>query len=371
MNRIDQDPFARMIPAAWAGLDVAKATFDAAVYFPLEPDQPPRPLEEIPVSSFARSAEGARAFLAWADEHLRRWAAQRGLAEAPALRALMEATGRYSTELCAWLLEAQPASRPVIADPKAAHDFTKSLRVRNLTDRLAARALARFAYDNKPEPPAPPAPQFAELRELSRQRDFIVQTLVAARNRASESTPSKAAATIHRQMIRGLEKSLERIEKAIEKHIAQHDDLQQTIGRLQSIPGVGLWTSVVVVAELGDLTRFKRARQLGAFAGLSPRQRDSGASVHHRARLCKQGSPRVRQGLYLSALAAIRGETAMRRFYQHLVENHKPKMVAVGAVMRKQLILMRSLLVNQTDYQDDYQQVITPSAAPDPQEVCA
>ena len=209
------------------------------MYFPLEPDQAPRPLAEIPVASFARSAEGARAFLAWADERLRQWAAGQGLSEPPLPRAVMEATGRYSTELCAWLLEARPASRPAIVHPKAAHDFIKSLRVRNLTDRLAARALSRFGYDNKPEPPAPAAPHYAEPRELSRQRDFIVQTLVAARNRASESAPSKVAAAIHKQMIRGLEKSLERIEKAVKKHVAEHDDLKQAIRRLQTIPGVG------------------------------------------------------------------------------------------------------------------------------------
>jgi transposase len=371
MNDADQTPFFKLSATAWAGLDVAKATFDAALYFGLEPDARPRSLKDLPTASFPRNPEGVGAFCAWADEQLRKHCERRSLPEAPPLRALMEATGRYSIELSAWLVEARPQLRPAIVDPKAVHDFIKSLRVRNITDRIAARALSRFGFERKPEPQAPHAPEFAELRELSRQRDFIVQTLVAARNRALENTPSKTSATIQKQMIRNLEKSLERIEKAISKHIAKHSEIAKTVQRLQTIPGVGLWTSVVVLAELGDITRFKRSRQLGAFAGLSPRQHDSGTSVRKRPRLCKQGSTRVRQGLYLSALAAIRKDTTMHRFYLNLVENHKPKMVAIGAVMRKQLILMRSLLLNGTDYQNDYVTQRDHSRTPDPQESCA
>lgn len=341
--------------AAWAGLDVAKATFDAGIYFPLESHEAPRPLPEIPVASFERSAEGVDAFAKWSEERLREFAARRDLDEPPPLRIVMEATGRYSIELAAWLAQSSLGIRSCIIDPKGAHDFMKSLRLRNITDSTSARVLSRYGFERKPEPWEDLAPEYKELRELSRQRDYIVETLVAARNRAGENTTSKVSAKLQKQVIRNLEKSLKKIEEAIKKHIAQYSQLKIDVDLLMTIPGVALWTSVVVLAELGDLRRFRKSRRLGAFAGLSPQQHDSGTSVHEKPRMCKQGSARVRQGLYMSALSAIRrNDAGMGLFYQNLVDRHKPKMVAIGAVMRKQLILMRSLLINQIPYDKNY-----------------
>ena len=343
-----------VLGSAWAGLDVAKKTFDAALYFPLGPDLPPRPFEQIPTASFQRTTEGAAAFLKWSDEQIASFNGKNAAAETPALRAVMEATGRYSIELAAWLVEARPTLRPAIINPKAASDFAKSLRVRNLTDRVAARCLARFGYDNKPEPPACAPPEYAELRELSRQRDALVAARVAAENRKSEVTAFKSVAKIQNQLVCELEKLEQRVEDAIKKLISKHAPLGKALRRLQTIPGVGWVTAVAVLAEAGDLCRFARSRQLSAFAGLSPRTHDSGTSVHKRPRLSKQGTGRLRQALYLSAMTAVRGAGPMRDFYENMIANHKPKMMALGAVMRKQLLLMRAVMVSETDYQADY-----------------
>lgn len=353
------------MPAAWAGLDVAKATFDAGIYFPLEAHEAPRALQEIPVSSFERSPEGVSAFAEWSKKQMSEFVARHNLDEEPPLSIVMEATGRYSIELAAFLAQSSLAVRSCIIDPTGAHDFMKSLRLRNITDSTSARVLARYGFERKPDPWEDLPPEYKELRELSRQRDYIVQMLVGARNRAEENTTSKVSANLQKQIIRNLEKSLEKIEKAITKHIAQHLQLKHDIDLLMTIPGVGIWTSVVVLAELGDLRRFTKSRQLGAFAGLSPQQHDSGTSVHEKPRLCKQGSARVRQCLYMSALSATRqGDAGMGLFYNNLVDRHKPKMVALGAVMRKQLILMRSLLIHDTPYDPNYRRAVGNSAPP-------
>ena len=357
------------LAAAWAGLDVSKKTFDVALYFPLAADLPPRPLSELPVAAFPCTPKGVEEFLKFADEQLTQYSKKSGLKQSPALRVAMEATGRYSIELAAWIVEARAAVRPAIIPPKAASDFGKSLRVRNVNDQVSARYLARFGYDNKPEPPVDMEPEYIQLRELSRQRDYIMDARVSAENRLEEVSKCKEVARFQNKLVKELVALEEKIEDAIKKLIKKHARLAKMMRRLQTIPGVGWKTAVAVVAEAGDLCRFARSRQLGAFAGLSPRTHDSGTSVHKRPRLSKQGSGRLRKALYMSALTAVRGAGPMRDFYDQLLANHKPKMVALLAVARKQLLLMRALLVGETDYQADY--VSPRNAKNHAQPVCA
>ncbi|MFH1885431.1 MAG: transposase [Pseudomonadota bacterium] len=88
----------------------------------------------------------------------------------------------------------------------------------------------------------------------------------------------------------------------------------------------------------GDLEggeRFEKARQFVAFLGLTPREFQSGTCVHKRPRLTKMGPASARKALYMPALTAIRYNLDVKALYDRLVASGKPKMCAVGAVMRK------------------------------------
>jgi transposase len=63
---------------------------------------------------------------------------------------------------------------------------------------------------------------------------------------------------------------------------------------LQSIPGIGPVAAATLVAEIGDVTRFKNAKALIAYAGLDPRVRQSGRTLQRNTRLTKRGSPYLR-----------------------------------------------------------------------------
>lgn len=104
------------------------------------------------------------------------------------------------------------------------------------------------------------------------------------------------------------------------------------------------------MGELGDLRDYPHPKALAAFVGVIPALSDSGTSVHEPAHMTKHGSSRVRHMLYLAAMASIRGDNTLARSYAHLVKEGKAPMVALGAVMRKLLVLGRTLLVSETDY---------------------
>ena len=130
----------------------------------------------------------------------------------------------------------------------------------------------------------------------------------------------------------------------IREHIEQHPGLKEQRDLLQSIPGIGAATAAVLLAELGDVTRFDSAKKAVAFAGLCPRLCLSGSSVRGRERLCKQGRSRLRKALYFPAMVGLRHNPALRAMKERLVANGKRPMVILGAAMRKLLHLAFGVL---------------------------
>ena len=86
------------------------------------------------------------------------------------------------------------------------------------------------------------------------------------------------------------------------------------------------------------------ARQLAAYAGLTPRERTSGSSVHRPPHLAKTGNSRLRRALYLPAIVAMRHNPVVRALAERLRARGKRPMVIVGAAMRKLLHLIYGVL---------------------------
>lgn len=339
MNDQDSRTFEQDGP--WIGADVSKKTFDAAVVRAGQ-KYPATPLADIPVRSFARTPLGVEDFLQWMDALVD--------PNDVAPRVVMEATGRYSQELTVWMVEQRPALAPAIAPPHQTAAFIASLGLRNKTDKMEARALGFYGMERQPVPYKPLTPHEAELQDLCRCRNFLVRQRVALANRAAETHASPTVRALERKRLRLVAADIERLEQAMRRVLEQAPELKHDIEVLSTIYGVGFITATTVRAELGDLRRFSKARQLTAFAGLNPSLRQSGSSVHGRPRMNKKGNPRVRQCLYLAAMVAIQGHNDLQRSYVHLCEQGLSCMAALGAVMRKMLVLMRAILISGQPY---------------------
>jgi transposase len=324
----------------WIGLDVSKKAFDAAL---VQPGQhyPETPLRTVPAQTFPRNSQGVQQFLEWIDNQV---------PKAAPMRAVMEATGVYSLELCIWLCERRPQLAPAIVNPEQTAAFLKSMALRNKTDRLDARALAFFGVERQPKPYESLSPEHQALRELSRYRDVLVAEHVAETNREERGSTSALVRKLHARREQQRQRDIAKVEAEIKRLIEKTPTLQRDFTLLTSIPGVGFITAVVILAEMGDLRRFARARQVTAFAGVSPRIGDSGTSVHARPRLCKKGNGRIRQALYLAAMTSVRGTSYLADTYQRLLQHGKKPMVALGAIMRKLLTVMRAVLINEQPF---------------------
>jgi transposase len=329
---------------AFAGIDVAKPFFDVALW---GPDQPVavEATKRLKVGRFDRTPEGVEAFFDWSDEIL---------GQTP--RVVMESTGSYSIELIAWLVASRPASAPAMINPRTAKDYIATIDPRNSTDQIAARALARFGAERHPAPYEPPSGERSELRDLTRYRQCVVEQREAQEARLRETThDSPMVRRILKQRIGQLRRDEKKLKQEIIRVIKASSALNVDVQLLRTIRGVDWIVAATVVAELGDLRRFGRARQLTAFAGVSPKRRTSGTSVRGKTKLVKIGSAHVRRALYLSATNAIQGDNDWAEQYAAMVASGKEKMAALGVIMRKILCAMRAIEISGRPYEAHHQ----------------
>jgi len=195
------------------------------------------------------------------------------------------------------------------------------------------------------------------LRDLSRERQSIVESITEHKQRARDYADNKLIHKVQLDIIKCLDKQLAKIEAAIKELIQGEVQLKADVELLDSVVGVGLITAVTILVELGDLRRFERARGLAAFTGVSPRERISGTTVHGKTRMCKTGSQRARRVLHMAAVATLKNDNRFNRFYKQLRERGKTHGQALGAVMRKLLLVMRAVLKSNQPYNDTHKTV--------------
>jgi len=339
----------RLPPPVWAGFDVAKKTFDAALYLPVDPGQQPREIKDLPKKSFSRTPEGVREFHHWSFQ-----VREKAGIEGGSLRIVMEATGRYSSELTGWLNNEISFTKPAIENPKTVNAFINSLKIRNKTDPIDAGALARYGAERMPEAFEKLPEDYQYLREIVRQRIAIKDQLTAARLRMNEMSSFKKLAKIQQSVIDSLEKAVEKLELEIKSCVNNSEELKKSMEKAITIPGVALITAATVLGECGPLYHYK-SRQLGSYSGLAPQIKQSGTSVRG-CHISKFGPGNLRRVLYMASLVAMENNPRMKSLYTRLISNGKKPLQARCAVMHKLLILIRAVVVNGMEYNENYSQ---------------
>lgn len=333
------------------GLDIAKTNFEAAVM--IEGLGPAKALESKP---FDCSAKGVEALLQAAESYVA--ASEIDESCEVAIRIVMEATGSYSQSVTNWILIQQPTQRVAIVNPSFIKSYGRSLGARNKTDRADAKLIAQYGLERDLTWFEPPSETFKRLRALSRERDALIRERTQIKNRKKEnSVVPQEVLKAREAILKALQKQIDRIEKAMMETINDDPEWRNAFQRFQTVPGIGPITALAVLAEVGDLRRFTSSRKLSAFTGIHPQNFESGSS-RRRSRLCRMGNGRVRQALYLAALAAAtkcKKENSFMRKYRQMVAAGKPKKVALCAVMRKQLLVLRAMMIHATSYRDGEQ----------------
>src|SRR5262245_42327147 len=300
-----------------------------------------RPEEKYRSKSFANTPAGHAALLAWvARQHT------------GAIHACLEATGTYGEALATTMADAGYVVS--VVNPAVIDAYRRSQLTRTKTDPADARLIARYGARERPPQWTPLPREVRELQALVRRLDALEGMRTQERNRLSADPSDPAVRASIQHVIDVLDDEMRTLRERIHQHFDDHPDLREQRDLLTSIPGIGEATAAILLAEFGDWTRFRRAQSSAAFAGLTPRQRESGDSIHGQARLSKLGASAIRKALYFPALTAMRFNPIARALHDRLLARGKHKMVIVGAIMRKLVHLAFGVLKHHQPFRADY-----------------
>ena len=151
-----------------------------------------------------------------------------------------------------------------------------------------------------------------------------------------------------------LDQQIEKLMQTIQEHIDQNPDLKQQQELLDSIPGIGPLTAAKLLSEIRNVSEFESARQLAAYAGLTPRNFRSGTSIQRKTVLSKMGNANLRKILYMPAISAKRWNPIIHSFCERLALSGLTPMEIVGAAMRKLLHLVFGILKSGRPFDPNY-----------------
>lgn len=149
-----------------------------------------------------------------------------------------------------------------------------------------------------------------------------------------------------RQSVDGLLQVLDVVQeriRAVNREVRQRAKSSPQARRLQTIPGVGWFGALLILAEIGDIRRFSEPKQLVSYARLAPSVHSAGGHTRY-GRITKQGSPWLRWMLVEAAIHASRRPDQLRDRYLKLArrKDGKTARVAVARHLAKVVYFLLS-----------------------------
>ncbi|MEE8428362.1 MAG: transposase, partial [Gammaproteobacteria bacterium] len=167
-----------------------------------------------------------------------------------------------------------------IVNPARIKGFAQSELSRTKTDKADAKVIARFCLALAPAPWTPDPQEIRELKALVRRLESLVEMRQQEVNRLHVAQDIVVSPL--EEHIAYLDQEIKTTKQHIREHIDNHPDLKEKKTLLESIPGIGEATINVVLSEFANIEKFRNAKQLAAFIGVAPRERQSGSSVRGR-----------------------------------------------------------------------------------------
>lgn len=258
-------------------------------------------------------------------------------------RVIIESTGRLEFN---FVLAAHKAKLPVaVCNPGQARHFAKSIGRTAKTDKLDAADIAWFGEPTKPR-----------LTVLKPEKLRLISDLLAVRSQCMEmSTMQKnrlkrMPKSVHgpiRKILNTVKSEIAAIEKKVDKLINEVPEWKAQRDLLMSAKGVGKVLAHTLLSELPELGKLNN-KEIAALVGVAPMNRDSGS--YQGMRFIRGGRYKVRTVLFVSMLSAIQYHPKLKPMYQKMVAAGKPKKLAIVACMRKQLIILNTMMRNGTEW---------------------
>lgn len=257
-----------------------------------------------------------------------------------------EATAEYHRPLAQTCLRLGVPFR--LLNPITTKQYVKATVRKRKTDKTDAEVVARVALQGEGtlvtfETFNRAKPMLRTSMKLTRMR----QMLQLMQQHLVDILPEDVM--LHKQLSL-CQKQLEIAIKVCRQRAQQLTD-KELERLLCTIPGIGTTTTATLIAEIGDIDRFKGPKALVAYAGLDPKVRQSGYTLQRNTRLTKRGSPYLRRSLYIAASIAQRWNPDMQHTFDKKRAEGKRYKEATIVVARRLLRCVYAVWRTKTPYQ--------------------
>ena len=304
-------------PVFIVGVDISKATFD--LYF----TTPEGKAVTLPLDNNANGFGKLVKLLAAYSQ----------------VRVVMEASGPYYYALACFLNEQQISV--AVINPLVIKRFTQMQLKRAKTDKADAKSIWQYASLMDTQPWKPLAENHLKIKQYyTARKQLLKHQHAVSQQLASFQATGQVDNLLEKMMRTDLKHTAEKImaiEQQMEVLIQQENAALKD--QLESIPGIGSKTSLLLIVALRGFQDFENHKQVISYLGLSPRIFESGTSVKGKAKICKMGMGEVRSCLYMAARSARKYNPACKALYDRLRAKgkvHKQAMIAVVNKLLKQ-----------------------------------
>ena len=268
---------------------------------------------------------------------------------------VMEATGGYEKKVANTL--AKMGFYVSVLNSKRAHRWMEVMGKNPKTDKCDAKTLAEIAqqYSGQEEilrRYQPPTENQEKLKQYVDRFKQLTDDSVAYQNRITHAQDvDKDNPTIEsmKEMLALIEKQKKEVLNIIRELIASDADLKEKDEILQSVPGVGIGTSAMLMAYLPEMGTLNR-QEIASLAGLAPHPNDSGQKTGKRTTKC--GRTKIKSNWITAMLSAVRYNPKIKEFYNRLTAKGKAKKSALIASMRKLLVILNVMIRNKQKWNE-------------------
>jgi len=271
---------------------------------------------------------------------------------------VMEATGYYHYQLAYYLLES--GMKVSVENPLSVKRFIQMKLSKIKTDKSDSKLICEYAQQVDLKLWKGNSKDEMECLQITRALSVYTKQSTMLKNKLhGESVlgePSKAVVRSLKRSLKQLVKEIKNLEDKLLVLVKEvHQDL---LTRLQTIPGIGRKTAIMLVVLTGGFDRFTSASELCSYAGLTPVIRQSGSSVKGRPRISKIGNQKLRNLLFMCSFNACKYNKACRDLYERIVAKGKSKKLALIAVCNKLLKQAFAIAKSGLIYDDTYRSTL-------------
>jgi transposase len=250
---------------------------------------------------------------------------------------VMEATGYYHYKLAYYLIENN--IKVSVENPLSIKRFIQMRLSKIKTDKSDAKMICLYAQSVDLKLWEGQSKSQIECLQITRLLSLYFKQTTALKNKIhGEDVLGNPSLFVVRSLKRSLKHKQKEI-KSLEERLAEivKQDHQELLTRLESIPGLGRKTSLMLIVLTDGFERFKSASELCSYSGLTPIIRQSGTSVKGRPRISKMGNKKLRNLLFMCSFTACKNNKACKALYDRIVAKGKSKKLALIAVCNKLL----------------------------------